>query len=873
MTGRPEGDGPGGGFTERIVRLLVALYPRAFRDRFGRAMVDDFRELASSEGRVATLSRAARDAVTALPTAWLRTGRNVVSESALAPGTLAREIRLAARSLRRDPAFTAPAVVVLGLAIGVGAAALAVVDAYLLRPLPYPDADRLVRVEPSLPIPLAEAEALLEIPLTWELDAFTLVGDGRPEQVRGSWVTPRFFDAYGIDPALGRTFLPHEWGEGAPAVAVISHGLWQRRFGGDPEVLGRTVRTYSSDRPDDAEVFTIVGVLPADLWLHHEYTDLVVSMRDPNPVYEGRLRAGVSIERAEQLLTDLARARTDALEGDERVELTRLQDQYVARIRPTLTLLSTAVFLALAIACGNVALLFVVRAGRRERELALRRALGAGRGAVGVQLVTEGAVLAALAGVVGTALSVLGLEALGSTLPARLGLAVPGGLTALRPDATVLAGLVATCGVCGLLFGLLPLVQLRDRRLGRRLTGAPPGTASGRRRRTLQTVVVTAELALSLGLLVAAGLTVRSARHVARTDLGIDPTGVTMASVMLRERSYPEPAMRVDFERRLADAFAELPGVDRTGTAVRAPVGRGYSIRMVEAEPDPDAGPPDRHRADPQIAGPGYFRTLGVGVVRGRAFRPDDAPGSPPVAVVSRDLARALWPGEDPLGKRFREASGEDATWRTVVGVVEDVTQDPLGEPHGDYYLPMAQEAPRFVSIFLRTRAEEAVPVAALEEAVASLDPEVAVSGVRSVESMAREIEGPGHFLALLMGASGAFAVGLALLGLYGTVAYEVTQRRYDVAVRMALGARGRRVSGDFVRERLGVLTAGVILGWLAARLVARLVAGQLQGVSPADPATYVVSAALLAAAALAAIWLPARRAARTDPMRVLREE
>jgi len=279
VTGRGGPQRPGPRLIEFVARRLVTLYPPAFRDRFGRAMVDDFREIATSRGTRAALARAARDAVTALPSAWLRAGRRAVGESVLAPASLARELRLATRSLRRDPAFAIPGVAVLGLAIGAGTGALAIVNAYLLRPLPYPAADRLVRVEPALPLPLEATERVLEIPLTWEMDAFTRVGDGRPEQVRGSWVPPAFFDAYGIETALGRTFLPHEWGEGTPAVAVISYGLWQRRFGGDPEILGRTVRSYSSDRPEDAEVFTIVGVLSADLWLHQLHTELVVSMQ------------------------------------------------------------------------------------------------------------------------------------------------------------------------------------------------------------------------------------------------------------------------------------------------------------------------------------------------------------------------------------------------------------------------------------------------------------------------------------------------------------------------------------------------------------------------------------------------------------------
>ena len=863
---------PGSRGGQGLYRLLVRLYPRAFRARFGRAMVEDFRELVEAEGTGPAWGRALRDAARSLPAAWARAARPSL-RAAPSLRRLPRDLRFAARSLRRDPGFTLTAVAVLGLAIGVGTAVLGVVNAYLLRPLPYPHADRLVDVEPALPLRLDEAREVMEIPLTWELDAFTLVGGDRPEQVLGSWVTPEWFEAYGITPALGRAFRPDEWGEGATPVAVISHPLWQRRFGGDRGVLGRVVRTYSSDRPGETEVFTVVGVLPPDVWLHNAYTDFLVPIRTPNAVYAGRLRPDVPLERAEAVLTELARGRSRELEGDARVELTPLGERYTSGVRPALVLLSAAVLLVLLIACGNVALLSVVRAQRRDRELAVRRALGAGRGTLAAQLVTEGLVLAALAGGAGALVAGLALELLGSAVSVRLGLPVPGGPAALRLDATVLAALAGACGLVGLVCGLVPALGLGGPGPAGQLAAGGRSASPGRRRRRVQGAVMAVELALSLALLVAAGLTVRSARHVASLDLGFDPEGLVMAGLMLRERSYPQPADRVAFHERLADALRGLPDVASAGIAVRPPLGRSYAPRAVEAEGRPPAASAGRIFGATQVAGPGYLETLGLDVVQGRGFGPDDGLGAPRVALVSPALADALWPGEAPLGKRFREVGERDAAWRTVVGVVAEVRQDPMGEPVGDYYLPVTQEAPRYATVFLRMRPGATAPLPALERAVAALDPEVAVADATDVATLAGRITAPGRFLALLLGVFGAFAVGLAVVGLYGAVAYAAAQRRRDVAVRMALGARREEVARLFVRERLGVLGAGLALGLAGAVVLARLLQGQLRGVTPADPLTYGACALLLAGAAFAAVWIPARGAARAEPMRVLREE
>ncbi len=845
-----------------VCRWLVVLYPPAFRRRFGRAMVQDLEQLVEEEGAVAALGRMVRDAAVSLPAAWFAFACPLWRA---APQRLLREARFALRSLRRDPGFSSPVVVVLGLAFAAVAVVATVVDAYLVRPLPYPHADRLMSVSPAVPVGLDEAREVMDLPLTWELDVFTLVGDGAPEQVRGAWVGPGYLEAYGVTAALGRSFHPGEFGEGAPAVAMISHALWQDRFGGDPAVVGHTLRTYSSDRPEDGETFTIVGVLPADLWLHRGYDDVIVPLRAPNDLYEGRLRPGVPRKRAEAVLTELARGHPGALAPGERVTLTSVQDRYVARVRPALELLGTAALLVLLVAWGNVGLLFVVRAQRNAGELAIRRALGAGRWALAARSGAEGLVVGLGAGALAAAAATLTLDAVGGSLAFGLGVPVPGGPGALHTGPGALALLVGACCATGGAFGLLPLLGR-----GARETRPRAASAEGPAARSLQSGVMAAELALSLAVLVAAGLTLRSARTVAGTDLGFDPSGLVTAGLTLREGSYPDAASRVAFHDRLADALAALPGVTSAGIAVRPPMGRRYAPRPVEAQ-GRLPGPGGPLLAEPQVADRAYLATLGLAPVRGRTFDGKDGPGGEPVVLVSRELAAALWPGEDPLGRRLREGPG--GPWRTVIGVVPDVRQDPAAASRGDYYLPWLQEAPRYLMVLLRTRPGASSPIPALRAAVAALDPEVAVADVGSVAAAVRDIGAPGRLLAFLLAGFGTFAALLAVLGLYGTVAYAAARRRRDVAVRLALGARRGAVAALFLRERVGVLSSGLVVGLGAAAVLARLLEGQLRGVSPGDPGTYVAAATLLAAVALLAVWLPARRAARAHPATVLREE
>lgn len=862
-----------------LARFLVMLHPPSFRARFADSMMEDWRRLARDEGSRSLVRRVLRDGVRTLPAEWGRILGRRLRAGPLA-GRVGHDLRSAARSLRRNPAFSFLTGTVLALGMAGNVAAFGLVTAYLVDPLPFPAPDRLMAMRSVVPVPWTERGEVLEQAVSWDLDAFTLVGPEGPRLVRGAWVAPGFFDAFGIQPALGRAFGPDEAGEGGASVAVISHELWKTRFGGDPAIVGRTLTTFASDRPEDSETFTVVGVLPADFWFFNRYTEILVPLREENPIYMARLAAGVPVEAAERWLAE--RARTRAADPSEvRVELEPFADRYTRGVRPTLLLLQGAVLLVLLVACGNGAVLLLVRGASRRREFAVRRALGAGTGRLATQLVAEGLLLAGAAGAAGLVLAGLGLDLGAEILQARLGLPVPGGPGSLGVDGTVAGVALLVVLGTGVLFGIVPLVAATGP--GTRLREGGRGATTSRGARRLRSALVGAELALSLALLIAAGLAVRSAAYVSRLPLGFDPQGVVTAEVNVRERSYPEAADRVAFFDRLIDEAGAIPGVERAAATVRAPFtwsfGRGAPV---EAEGRPVD---DRARAPTASigsVGPGYLDALGIDLVRGRDLAPTDVPGAEPIIVVSESLARALWPGEDPMGRRLRtlptlggEAHGQDepGRWWTVVGVATDVRLSLDGDPVPTAWVPYAQTAPTSLTVVMRVRPGAASPVPQLEEIVREMDPTVAVTSVADLEDATLEARAPARFLATVLGGFGGFAVLLAVVGLYGVVAYTVAGARRDVAVRMALGARRRQVEGLFLRRGVPVVLAGVVVGLAGGALLGRAMESRLRGVSATDPPTFACLALALAVAALLATWVPARRAARQDPMAVLRED
>jgi putative ABC transport system permease protein len=468
MTDRPEGPAERRARVTRIAaRALVRLYPRAFRRRFGRAMVDDLarmvadgRSRAGTRGAAAAWVRAFRDLGRSLPAAWRagrgerggKHGRVTGTGGTMRIGAVVQDVRWAARGLRRSPGFTVLAVGVLAVAVAGVATGAALVDAYLLQGLPYPAAERLVSVAPPT-LPWDDADpSVVEHALTWDLDVFTLVDGERPELVRSAWISPGFQEGFGLTPALGRLFRPDEFREGAAPVALLGHALWQGRYGGDPGIVGRSVTLYASDRPDDAEVFTVVGVLPRDFWYHNAYAEMLAPLRRPNPLYMARLRPGVPLAEAERTLTAAAR-RSGAEVPPEGIRLRRLEEAYTASVRPALGVLEAAALLVLLLACSNTAVLQLVRAAGREQELSVRRALGAGRARIARHLLSEGLLLAGAATGLGLLAAAVLCGLLAGPLESRLGVGIPGGAGALAVNGRVTVMAVALGGLAGLGFG------------------------------------------------------------------------------------------------------------------------------------------------------------------------------------------------------------------------------------------------------------------------------------------------------------------------------------------------------------------------------------------------------------------------------------
>ncbi len=872
----------------RIYGVLLRRYPREFRDDFGPEMRAAFGRMmdegARQQGVLGIMGAwiaAVRDAARPLP-GPVGSGSKRPREGTTMGGGgrwfggVGEDVRSAWRSLRREPRFSLLVVGVLAMGFLLNTAVLSVVNAYLIRPLPYPAAERIVQVRDAPGVGWTELDHVFERAVSWDLDVFTIIGGPGAEMVRGSWITPDFMDVYAVRPALGRAFRPEEAEEGAAPVAVISHRLWQERFQGDPGVLGRSFDAFTSDRPDHAESFHVVGVLREDFWYVNRFTDVFAPIREDRQVYVGRLRPDVTLDQATAAITELAASRMDGVPEGYVASLVRLQDSYVAGVRPTLTILQVAVALVMLIACANAVVLLFVRYARREREFSVRRALGARGVRLARQLLAEGVILAVAAAALGVWGAAALLAGIGGAIQTRLGTSAPGGAEAFGLDGTVVALTLGTALAIGLMFGLVPYVMAR-----RGAVVSAFGTRGGgdtRARARTRNVMVAAEVALSMALLGGAGLMVRSAVNLQRMDLGFDSKRITVGEVGLRMSSYPEPVERVRMFDAILAGVRDVPGVESASMVGRAPFGSFVNTTPLEAA---DAGgtPIARGEVTLNTVDEGYFDAIGIPVVSGRTFGPDDAAGAPDVAVVSETAARRLWPGGDAVGGRLRSvpqevgSMHEPGEWVTVIGVVGDADYDSRVEDDGQVYTPLRQSETAWMDVIVKSRPGAGPVVRAVAGVVASLDPEIPFADAVTLDELVANATAPTRFTAGALVVFAGFAALLAVMGLYGVVAYAARQRRRDVAVRMALGADSGQVTGLFVRQGLVVVMAGVAAGLLGGFALGRGLVDQLHGVAPSDPLTHgVVAVGLLAAAALA-VWVPARTAARVDPMGVLREE
>ena len=790
-----------------------------------------------------------------------------------------QELKTAARSLSRARGFAAAVIVTLGVAVALQTAVVAVVNAYVVRSLPYPEADRLYNVmyaqRPASPpeglssLDWATLSDVVEHPIAWDLDVFYMLGSDYPETAPGAWVTPGFVQGLGIRPSVGRTLTPRDFEAGEPQVALISHELWRGRFGGDSSILGRSFRAYVSDRPADPETFTIVGVLPASFWHVNPYAQVLTPLRAPTYPYMVRLRPGVQKALVERRIETLVTDGRLPVTAGWRVELRPTHAEYVSAAKPMLLAVGAAVTIVLLIACTNVALLMVLRGMRRRKEFAVRLALGAGMARLVRLQLAESLVLVATATTFGISLAVLALRAVGPMVESQLGRRVPGGVSAIAVDWTVLGVMVAAVLVVGLVLSLAPLLgagatfaALRDRRVS--------GDGGGRR---IRSALIAVEVAGSLALMAGCGLMVRSVVRLIDVDLGVRTERVLGAGLAVRDHTYPDAQSRqLLYERLIAE-------VRQTGVAANVALSSPSPLASYDPRPVQTADSARAANASIRAVGGSYFDLLGIPIVRGRPFAESDRGSSEPVAIVSESAARRLWPAGNPIGRSVRlvetQVSNQDTITlaRTIVGVARDVRQSPTDEELADVYVPMLQTSGRFAAIVVRTNAAAPSWLAQLRKTVQNIDPEIAVGSVQALDASVQQQLARPRFLVWLFAAFGGFSATLGIIGLYAVVAYAVKQREHEIAIRMAVGAEARQIVRMFLREGFGVVLGGIALGLLGAIGVGRLIQAQLFGVRPTDAATLVGVSLLLVGASTAAIWLPSRRASRADPVIALKAE
>jgi putative ABC transport system permease protein len=800
------------------------------------------------------------------------------------------------RILRRTPGFAAASVLTLALATGASTAVYGVLHAYLVRPMPFPEADRLVSVlgaptldrfpnAPSLRgVDWTSVDSLFAVTVAWDLDGFTLLGRQHAENVTGAWVSPGYFQALSVSPAIGRRFLAEEYRAPAP-VAIISHALWLRRFAADPGVIGSTVTMHSTDRPDAATMVTIVGVLSRDFWPIQWRESDVLRPLPPSSDWMpalALLHPGASRLATQRRLDAVVRAQIGGqVDSAWHMALVSPLERHSARARPVLlAVLGAALFMLLA-ACASVAGALVSRTASRRSELAVRLALGGSRWRIVRQLLTESAVLATLAGALGLLVAYALLDAAGPLIERQLGTRAPGGAGTLVPTASIMMLSIAVSGVAGIALGLVPaLTFLRTDRTGGsaallgigRSTSARGGAARVRR------VLIAGQVTVAMVLLFGAGLMFRTIARMQSLELGFRVDGVMTGSLLLPASRYADSASKRLVMDRVLARVVEAEGVRAAALVYPAPFGTAWRFPvLVEGGGSDEASAP---QTTVFTVSPGYFNAMDVRLRAGRTFRQTDDQAAPLVVVISEALARRVAPGGDAIGRRIRVRvphvasfdDRDDRPWRTVIGVVTDTEKEFAANTPPDVYVPYAQNPRSLQSLVVRTDRPEATVFDPVRRAVSGVDPELALSFVQSMSDVIAAQGGQRRGLTVLLGAFAAFALGLSALALYASLSYTVVQRRAELAVRMALGAGARPILRLVVAE--GVATAGVgVAGGAAASLaLGRVLRNQVYGVATTDLLTLASIAAVLLVAVIAACIAPALRAVRTDPALVLRE-
>jgi putative ABC transport system permease protein len=820
-------------------------------------------------------------------------------------GTLLRDVKYGARTLRRSPGFTIVVVLTLALGIGANTAIFSVVYAVLLRPLPFPHPEQLVIVRddltgrrledvgmsvPELKDLQESSDTFEQVCALWPADA-NLTGSDRPERIELLAVSPNYFSLLGASARLGRVFGEQDRAASFAEAVVISDRLWHRLFGADPRVLGRKVYL-------DSDPYTIVGVMPPDFrhpgrTLHNEVDVWATAgfEADPfgAPVRGRRLLPGAIARVRPGLNVGQAQARVDALVARLReqfpseypaelgwnVRLLPAQENLVGGTRTTLLVLLAAVGLVLLLGCVNIAGLLLARSASRQREMAIRLALGATRGQLAAQLLTESLLLSLLGGA-------FALLLLGLTLRLLIGL-VPSDIPRLNEvglDGGVLAFAFLVTVLTGLLFGLVPSLQASRPNLVTGLKEGGKGAGASARSQRFRSALVVAEVALSLVLMIAAGLLLRSFGLVSRVDGGFDPRNLLVAHIWLPVPNNPEAnpyrttASRAAFVREVLRRASALPGVRY------AAVGGGTGVPLLGQHPKgsftiKDAAGAEQPTAQIAAVSPDYFRALGTPLVRGRYFGEGDAEQAPRVALIDEAAAQRFWPNEDPIGRQVKRGGRDSQSpWLTIVGVVGNVKDEGFDRPDQPHiYLSVMQSPDYALAVYVRAQGDPSVLAQPLRREVHQINPELPVFGERTMEEVVAASLSQRRFALQVVGAFGVLALLLAGVGVYGVVSYSVSQRTREIGIRLALGSTTGAILRRVLGQGLRLALAGVGAGLLAALAVTRLLSGLLFGVAPTDPLTYAGLALLLIAVALLACYVPARRAMRVDPLSALRHE
>ena len=809
--------------------------------------------------------------------------------------TLIQDLRYAIRTLGKSRGLAAVAVIALALGIGANTAIFSVVNAAMIRPLPFKDPDRLVMVwehnrnrnraqnvvNPANYMDWQDQNTVFEGMAVLFDTRYNLTDVDDPEEIPAQLVTTNFFNLLGVSPALGRAFEKDDEMPDRDSIVILSHALWQRRFGSDPSITGKTIKL-------NGNVFTVIGVMPPDFQFFIKNGSLTGNQPElwspaifrPSDrrrsgrymTVVARLNPGVTRDQAQAEMNSIGNALEEQYPEFNKgwgVNIVPLREQFFGEIRTALWVLVGAVSFVLLIACANVANLLLARAASRQKEIALRTALGAGRARIIRQLLTESVLLAAVGGVLGLLLAMWGVDLLLALSPKDLPSLKGVGINYQVLGFTLLVSLAT-----GLIFGLVPALEASRPNLNETLKEGGKGAGSGTRSHRMRDVFVVAEVALALVLLIGSGLMIKSFLRLQSVNPGFSTDNLLTVRLLLPESKYREDRQRITFFREAVARIGALPGVRSAGAVNFLPfTGPGAATSfIIEGRPAPAPG--QKPTVDSRVCDPNYFRTMGIPLISGRIFSEKEATEVSHVVVINEAMKRNYFPDEDPIGRRITISMSNEPVPSEIIGIVGDVKHAGLDiEPRAMAYWPHPELAYSFMTLVARTEGDPMSLASSVQREVQALDKDQPIADVHTMEQLLSASVARARFSTLLLGVFAGVALLLAAVGIYGVMSYSVTQRTHEIGIRMALGASRGDVMGLVVRQGMTLALVGVGLGLGAAYALTRVMSSLLYGVSVTDPVTFIAISLVLTGVALAANLVPARRATRVDPMIALRYE